>query len=360
MVAPITGPIPSSYVAFNLAWSRSKYKQAKPVTVPLPYTFQGGQIRFISGSSQLSGVGSYLVGPSTAGASRHIAAARLQAYESLRGKVSDRAQLGAAIAEAGKSCQMIYSRMKQIVDLIRAVKRLDLSAVSDVLEVSVKRTGNAKNVNSVGINWTRSFANNWLELSFGWVPLIGDVYSALEVLSNPIKSLHVSGTGSSGPITTVSTTGSKPSGFYTEDRHDLTVRAITGCEVTINNPNLYLLNNLGLANPGLVLWELIPFSFVLDWVANVSEFLSSGTDWLGLGITNSYNTYTLKGSYYQERRNPFHSPSKQFYFADVTYMERATSLYSVPLTVRPMNIPHWKRAANMAATAVQLLNLFGR
>lgn len=357
MVAPVTGPFASNLSSFALAWSKQTWKQAKPIDRPLPYSFQGGRVRLINGSTlNLSSIASNIPVMTLGGA--HIAAAQLQAYERLRGQISERALLGAAIAEMGQSCLMIYSRMKQIVDLIRAIKKLDVAAVGNVLEASVVRKP-GKDGTIGNVRWTKSFANNWLEFSFGWVPLIGDVFAAMDVLQSPIKSIRPKATGSSGPIKSSTTSGSKPSGFYTEDTYNLWARCKTGCEVTINNPNLFLLNNLGLANPGTVIWEIIPFSFVIDYFATVNAFLSSGTDFLGLGISNAYNTITMRGNYYQDRRNPFNVPPVNNYFADVSVMQRGTTLYSSPITIRPMTIPNWRRAANQAATAVQLLSIFG-
>jgi hypothetical protein len=49
----------------------------------------------------------------------------------------------------------------------------------------------------------------------------------------------------------------------------------------VTNPNLDLLQSLGLANPAEVIWELIPFSFLIDHVTGIGNFLSAFSDELG-------------------------------------------------------------------------------
>ena len=55
----------------------------------------------------------------------------------------------------------------------------------------------------------------------------------------------------------------------------------------VSNPNLFLANQLGFVNAGVVAWDVVPFSFVLDWFVNVGQFLAAFTDFWGLTISNS-------------------------------------------------------------------------
>jgi hypothetical protein len=71
-----------------------------------------------------------------------------------------------------------------------------------------------------------------------------------------------------------------------------------GAEVHISNPNLYLANKLGFVNPAVIAWELVPFSFVVDWFVPVGNFLSQWTDFVGLSLQNGYTT---KSAYVESR-----------------------------------------------------------
>lgn len=47
------------------------------------------------------------------------------------------------------------------------------------------------------------------------------------------------------------------------------------CRFKINNPDLLLPAKVGLTNPLSVAWELIPFSFVVDWFLPIGKYLDA-------------------------------------------------------------------------------------
>lgn len=63
--------------------------------------------------------------------------------------------------------------------------------------------------------------------------------------------------------------------------------------MSVSDPNLYLANQLGFVNPLTVIWETIPFSFLLDWVSNVSQFLAQYSEFYGLSLTQQTTTHLL-------------------------------------------------------------------
>ena len=56
--------------------------------------------------------------------------------------------------------------------------------------------------------------------------------------------------------------------------------------MVISSPNSLKANQLGLVNPASVAWELIPFSFLVDWFLPVGKFLESYTDTVGMQLDN--------------------------------------------------------------------------
>lgn len=115
-------------------------------------------------------------------------------------------------------------------------------------------------------------AGLWLWYSYGVRPLCQDVYNGIDILQRPLPvwtRVYGSGHGSwSNPDPSL--------------RHEVTVSYRAKVLVTVDNPNLYLANRLGLVNP--VQWglEAIPFSFVVDWFSNLSNVVNSLTDFVGL------------------------------------------------------------------------------
>jgi hypothetical protein len=64
----------------------------------------------------------------------------------------------------------------------------------------------------------------------------------------------------------------------------------------ISNPNAFLAQRLGLTNLPSVLWELVPWSFVVDWWVNVGGFIASLDDLLGVTVSRGFNSIGWKGT----------------------------------------------------------------
>lgn len=70
--------------------------------------------------------------------------------------------------------------------------------------------------------------------------------------------------------------------------------------VCVRNKTLMRLEQFGLANPAVVAWELVPFSFVADWFVGVGDYLAAQTALLGLEVLDggtsqlSVRTYTTR------------------------------------------------------------------
>lgn len=74
------------------------------------------------------------------------------------------------------------------------------------------------------------------------------------------------------------------------DSYKLRVTWLVQAEVSISDPILYRTNQLGLVNPAAVAWELVPFSFLVDWFIGVGSWLNGLTDFVGLSLQKSFRT----------------------------------------------------------------------
>lgn len=137
----------------------------------------------------------------------------------------------------------------------------------------------------------KSFADNWLEYHFGWEPLVKDIGAAIRTICDPYSDEWklITGRGrDSGSRTT--NLGYEISTVFTET----SVRA--QLEYRVANPNLHLLQQLGFVNPLSIAWELVPFSFVLDWFSNVGQVLDSWSDWVGLETRNPFTSHKQRST----------------------------------------------------------------
>lgn len=70
----------------------------------------------------------------------------------------------------------------------------------------------------------------------------------------------------------------------------LTVRCNQSAVFRLENPNAWLANQMGLINPAVVVWDLVPWSFVVNMFANVNSLLNQFTDFYGLEVSGASTT----------------------------------------------------------------------
>lgn len=255
-----------------------------------------------------------------------------KAYASFLDSVSSRAQLASNFAEMNQSYEMLRNRALQLARFTRYVRQKRFRAAATELGMAVAPRG---------VSIKKSMGNNWLEYWFGWKPLIQDIYSACDHLQQPIKTHHAVGRGFNAWALRYDAPKYSPSW-----QHERFIGVRTYSDVAVANPNLWLANNLGLINPVSVMWELVPFSFVVDWFLNIGQVISSVTDLYGLKLANSGTTIFVRGT------------SKEWWVDygaradyDATYVKRAVGITLPTLTLKPWRAPSKARAA----TAVSLL-----
>lgn len=250
-----------------------------------------------------------------------------KAYQDLRQEaLGDGSQLGVALAEWRQSWGLIGNG---VVTMSRAARKLRKFLyrfdVRDLLRVKDE------------------VASAWLQFWFGWSASASDVYGAMNALSGDLSSGPVEGSSSTArwvPFKNL------PPG----DGYALQYFVKCGATANLVNPNLALLNQVGLVNPAAIVWELAPWSFVGDWVFDVSSFINSFTDWIGFNVTGAYTTYFQKSATQQSQR-----------FSGKWYTTGIEGWGHVRLTSLPRPMPNLEISANLgssitrAASAASLL-----
>lgn len=183
-------------------------------------------------------------------------------------------QMGANLAEAKQTLEMIANRGEQLLDLARNLRR-------GRIPKWLKKKAIKRKVSGRG--WAQVPGGWWLEYHFAWSPLLGDIHTGMKMLSEPVWDLTpITARGSA----TEKLDHSHPRDYRFAEVDVSHIKAFVGlrgyCRVT--NKNAYLLNRVGLINPASVAWEVIPFSFAIDWFIPVSTFLSSYTDQVGWSV----------------------------------------------------------------------------
>lgn len=262
-------------------------------------------------------------------------AGRNKAYSRLKDAVnSEEAAIGTSMAEWRESFGMIANRGIGLYRAYKALRKGDFRKFLKELSVDPKRKHRSR---------LRAGAHEvsglWLEYWFGWSPLVNDIYSACGQLSEPLPEGRYRGRSRSRGTRSDAT-----------GRVDFTWRCETGAKFRLVSPNQYLMAQLGLVNPALIAWELVPFSFFADWCFDVSSFIGSFSDFVGLEVTDAYTSETVSGTWVV---NPLPSHSTGAYRCRQAFSERRTEL------IRPL--PNFDVLSNLgvsktrAASALSLL-----
>lgn len=140
--------------------------------------------------------------------------------------------------------------------------------------VDLKRGNFQKAARRLGVNKGRSSLNindisgRWLELQFGWKPLLQDVHEAMKayekLTSGPRVELIRVGTSRKG----VYNGSASPSNWSGAGAYKLSQRLIFELREEPSQQRL-----LGLEDPAGIAWELTPYSFVLDWFIPIGTYL---------------------------------------------------------------------------------------
>jgi hypothetical protein len=185
------------------------------------------------------------------------------------------AQLGADFAERKQSFNSLVTRVTQLTNAARALKKGNFKLFLKTL--GIKRTTRRKVASDAG--------GLWLEYSFGWKPLVDDIYSAVQVLQQPLRSKIVKGRAKGSVVVTTVINPTYYRTYTWLDRFQMRARVIVDSWIG------WKANELGLTNPLSIAWEVVPFSFVVDWFVPIGKYLQSLTDFVGLSFDQSCYTW---------------------------------------------------------------------
>jgi hypothetical protein len=138
----------------------------------------------------------------------------------------------------------------------------------------------------------KTFADQVLEWRFGWLPTWGDIHDTAEALGRDLGDFQAVGKGSAR-WTEKSVYDNN--GTFAHIRETRTAqyhqRYRLSADVRITNPNALLWDSMGLTNPYLTAYELVSFSFVLNYFISLEEFCRGLSPYMGMSLNNSCTTH---------------------------------------------------------------------
>jgi hypothetical protein len=189
--------------------------------------------------------------------------AKAKLFDKLKG---EGANLANTLGERKQVANTVTSLLKTVAYTARDLRRGNVSS-------AIRRMGG--DPDSARKLRKQDIANQWLSLQYGWKPLLSDVYDLIQGLHHR-ELVHV----------TVLKAGAS-SMLVTKSKHSAFQHPITGLPTGIRSsratakymvrvrPNLSIAEPaaLGFTNPLTVLWEVTPWSFVVDWALPIGRYL---------------------------------------------------------------------------------------
>jgi hypothetical protein len=200
----------------------------------------------------------------------------------------EKANMGENLAQAMQTANMFFSAGSDLLRVAVALKHGNLK--------NILAAGNATSLRKAARSGSipRRAANRWLEYWYGWRPLALDTIGLFELLQEHLKpALLVHGEGKdSVSYKPGSFERAAPTGFDPMIRVDEQAgyRIKVGLTGRLDDQYSRNMNRIGFINPAGLAWDLIPFSFVVDWVYPIGDVLHALSASAGLRFVGGYSS----------------------------------------------------------------------
>lgn len=315
---------------FKGATERWWERQSVPYVSALPFRFSSSYVLSASNYNPYNPDGIWYIPPSSVNNYRSQDLYN-EAYEKLMSELGNQSSWGTNLAEAEQSCSTVERRLLQLGQFAGALRDRNFFGAAKALKSAIIPPG---------VSAKKSFADNFLEWHFGWEPAIQDVHDACQTMSKAdFGTRRVMGSASRSVSEIYA-----PSDYPSLRRYVASgsARWKVGAHVRITNDSAYLASQMGLVNPLTVAWDLVPYSFVVDWFANVSQVLGSVTGFVGLTVQLAYNTQVQDVNLQFRGTDPWYNPttgSTEIYTSSFSqksfYVERNPGIPGPALALKP-------------------------
>jgi len=169
--------------------------------------------------------------------------------------------MAVSTAEAGKTVDMVVGNLAKLGRAALALRRGDFATAARQFGTTAKKKSALK---------TTDISGRWLELQYGWLPLLSDTYEGF-------KAYHAL---TSGPRKHTYRVVIKNEELKDGSGQPTIYKALMKvsrarylqCELYEDLP---VERSLGLMDPLTVAWEIVPYSFVVDWFVPIGTYLEN-------------------------------------------------------------------------------------
>lgn len=224
--------------------------------------------------------------------SKNSLPAKVNAEQKALSKVSNlKFNAAQALGERAQTANMLAKSVNRLVLFSKAVRKGNFARARLYLWGRDQLfTGRKWPKNTPKTPTQDEFGNLWLEVRYGWMPLVKDIYGAAELLAQQFEDIR--------PMYVVATAKAEEAikqnltefGVSAEANGICRFTAKCGLGFDIADYDRDLVRQTGIDNPALLAWELLPYSFVVDWFLPVGNFLERLNATSGLRFVKGYTS----------------------------------------------------------------------
>jgi len=202
-----------------------------------------------------------------------------------------KANLAQTFAERGQTARLLVSTIKRVDSAIKSLKKGNLAGAASALGIKVSASRQRRYSKSWKEDQAKAIANTWLELQYGWIPLLKDVVGAAELLAQhvirEVRTRVVKSASQTMWVDGIAPSGAAPFKLSRKVRRKVTVKYVAYWSTS---PVNHSLAQVGITNPLLIAWELLPWSFVYDWFVPIGNYISTLDSTFGLAFEKGCKT----------------------------------------------------------------------
>lgn len=202
------------------------------------------------------------------------------------------------IAEREQTIRMFVDVVSSVANCVRDLKRGDIAGAMGHVGISTSKRRRRKFNRSFARDQSKAVANAWIQAQYGIRPLMEDVKGAAESLAKylnqqpPVYKVEVH---RAIKLSSVTRTSVNPDYVrFINEIQTTEYHLKYGCYFTQDLNVSSLPTSLGLTNPASILWELTPWSFVVDWFFPVGNWIASWDATIGITFKSGYRTEFIR------------------------------------------------------------------
>lgn len=210
-------------------------------------------------------------------------------------------------------------------------------------------------------------ADSWLEYSFGWAPFVSDINDALEYTSKrqtqlAKKQFFVSGSGeASDSDSSVFDFGSTAWKAQWTNIHTYSAgcRYFAAISAEANLSRVTVQSSLGLSPRHFVptLWELMPWSFLIDYFTNIGDVISAASQG-SVRFAWGYQTTGLSSAFSTRAHGVYvQPPSNYFFYSHDPHLGRTEALRRVVSRQSIASVPVPSVSFEIPGSSLKWLNI---